>query len=211
MSDLDKFPFDKILDVSISEPPPEPSEHPMNTEELFWLSTNKYKKEFSPGYWLSCLEYKDKIYVDLRTLTNNTFSSKTKIKGISFNISQWKRLIEILTLIENDPVPKNKTYHLGNHVYLQQTMWLKNNIDIRERIWSRKNKQLLWTKTGISLPHTTIENLLKSNEDLVKNFPFINSQMTCFDTHLNYLDFLECSECSPYPYVDIYPDHNTSF
>ena len=147
-------------------------------------------------------EWNGEIRVDIRECG---VDYPTK-KGISLNMSRWKRFcmctpdIEKIMVQLTQGVRKNLEFkhHIGGNVQVTyQPLGQFPFIDIRQFWIPEGEEELKPTRKGISLTFAQWEDLVQSIEDIEKAIPELTDFIPCPDAHQNQEGALHCLECNP--------------
>ena len=99
---------------------------------------------------------------------------------------------------------KNYETHLGGNVFTRVSKEFPFRVDIRQFFIPQGEATPNPTQKGISLHFTEWKDVLKSEEELVEDFPALKEIVPCLlsEDHQNQEGMLKCAECNPATHAD---------
>jgi hypothetical protein len=161
---------------------------------------------------ISCkMTYQLSESCDLTVLPDLSVTIKNQKSSVTFPACRWKLLTRYFAEIQEgvDKLQKKEHIklfsHIGGGFYVCVTSGFKC-VNIR-RFRRAKNEQLLPTMDGLSLRLCEWNALLSHvSKKMAVDHPSMSGVVLCSDQldHCNQLGWLQCSECNPYSYFELY-------
>ena len=183
------------------------------------MNGDRFREEFAPGRFLVYTRFNGREFIHIREFAIKDGREYATKKGVCLTPGRLRALRERVTLIDDilaqletntayiipvkrgDPLFKE---HLGGTIFATVS---ENYLGVNLRRYFQppaQNIQTLPTKNGIYLPLAQWVSLKAKLNQLITEYPELNSAEECHTTHGgNQMDYFGCRECTPFGYDEV--------